>query len=156
MMLRLKEEGGKMVAERLWKLKAKVFGSEQHTPIYYNGHIYGVRPDGAFVCLDSDGDVLWTSRGRHRFHKGYGPWLVSSHDKGHDNQGMIYALDPGTTQNAKGILVLIEATPEGYRELARAKILDGHDSWGPMALAGGRLLARDLTRMVCLDVSRKE
>jgi hypothetical protein len=37
--------------------------------------------------------------------------------------------------------------------LAKAKVLDGIESWGPMAIASGRLIARDLTRMVCLDVS---
>ena len=32
-------------------------------------------------------------------------------------------------------------------------MLKDGEAWGPMALAGGRLLARDLTRLVCLDVS---
>jgi outer membrane protein assembly factor BamB len=32
-------------------------------------------------------------------------------------------------------------------------IEDGVDCWGPMALVGGRLIVRDMTRMVCLDVA---
>jgi outer membrane protein assembly factor BamB len=57
--------------------------------------------------------------------------------------------------NDSGLLRLIEATPERYHFLAQAQILaGGHDSWGPLALAGGRLIARDMTRMVCLDVGR--
>jgi outer membrane protein assembly factor BamB len=154
MMLRLKEEGGKIAAERAFALKAKVFGSEQHTPVYYRGHLYGVRPRGELVCLDPDGEVLWTS-GEHHFFKGYGPWLVASPDGG----GVIYVMDCGTTQAPQGVLKLVEATPKGYKELASTKVPfgpdGGHDAWGPMALAGGRLIVRDLTRMVCLDVRRK-
>ncbi|GAG51327.1 unnamed protein product, partial [marine sediment metagenome] len=42
---------------------------------------------------------------------------------------------------------------KGYVPLAQAKVLeDGHEAWGPLALAGGRLILRDLTRMVCLDL----
>jgi outer membrane protein assembly factor BamB len=51
------------------------------------------------------------------------------------------------------VLSLARAVPDRYDELAEAKVLTGHDSWGPLALVGGRLLARDLTTMVCLDVS---
>jgi len=48
---------------------------------------------------------------------------------------------------------MIEASPAGYKLLAQAKVLSGRESWGPLAIAGGRLLARDLTRMVCLDLT---
>jgi len=54
-----------------------------------------------------------------------------------------------------GELTLAEATPDGYVQLAQAQVLDGHDSWGPMALVHGRLIVRDLTRMKCLDVAEK-
>jgi hypothetical protein len=39
--------------------------------------------------------------------------------------------------------------------LGQAQILKGHESWAPMALVGDRLLARDLTRLVCLSVIAK-
>ena len=54
--------------------------------------------------------------------------------------------------NDSGLLTLAVASPDGYNQLAQAQVLDGHDSWGPMAMAGGRLIVRDLTRMVCVDV----
>jgi outer membrane protein assembly factor BamB len=54
--------------------------------------------------------------------------------------------------NDEGHLSAVEAVPERFNLLAEAQVLDGHDSWGPMALAAGRLIVRDLTRMVCLDV----
>jgi len=141
MMLRLRPEGGRYVPEILWRQKHQVFGSEQHTPVLFEGHIYGVRPNGELVCLDLDGNVRWTS-GTRRFEKGYGPWLIA--------QGMLYVMD------GDGMLALAEASPAAYRELARARVLQGHESWAPMALVAGRLLVRDLTRMVCLDVSARK
>jgi outer membrane protein assembly factor BamB len=57
--------------------------------------------------------------------------------------------------NDSGTLHLIEASSEAYRPLAKAKILDGPESWAPMAFADRRLIARDLHKMVCLEVSAR-
>ena len=38
--------------------------------------------------------------------------------------------------------------------LAGVKVLEGPDSWGPMAVAFDRLILRDLNRMICLDISK--
>ena len=42
-----------------------------------------------------------------------------------------------------------------FRLLDQARVLDGHECWGPPALVAGRLLVRDLTTLVCLDVAAK-
>jgi outer membrane protein assembly factor BamB len=63
--------------------------------------------------------------------------------------GLIFAIDDG------GTLSLIEATPEAWRPLDQAAVLEGPDAWGPMALADGRLILRDLNRMICLDVAAR-
>ena len=63
--------------------------------------------------------------------------------------GLIFAM------NDSGKLSLFEASTAKYNLLAQAQVLKGHESWGPMALAGGRLLVRDLTRLACLDVAGK-
>ncbi len=55
--------------------------------------------------------------------------------------------------NDSGLLTLAEATPEGYVQLSEAKVMDGRESWGPMAIASGRLILRDLERMICLEVT---
>jgi outer membrane protein assembly factor BamB len=137
MMLHLVQEGDRINAQPVFRLAADVFGSPQQTPIFYDGYIYGVRPDGQLACLDLDGRVLWTSTSSHKF--GLGPYIIAN--------GLIYVM------NDSGLLTLAEATPAGYVQLAEAKVLDGPDSWGPMAIASGRLILRDLTRMVCLDVA---
>ena len=53
------------------------------------------------------------------------------------------------------MLRLIEANTAGYKELAKAQVLSGEDVWGPMALSDGKLIVRDLGKMVCLDVRGK-
>jgi len=137
MMLRLVQEADKISVQPVFRLAADVFGSPQHTPIFYDGYIYGVRPDGQLACLDLTGRVVWTSTSAHKF--GLGPYIIAN--------GLLYVM------NDSGLLTLAEATPSSYVQLAKAKVLDGPDSWGPMAIASGRLILRDLTRMICIDIA---
>jgi len=140
MMLQLKQEGGRIVAQTVFRLPPEVFGATQHTPVYYEHYLYGVRPDGCFVCLTPEGKPVWASGVGQKF--GLGSFLLAD--------GLIYALDDA------GLLRLIEATSQRYNLLGQAQVLKGRESWGPMALVDGRLLARDLTHMVCLEVGRKQ
>jgi outer membrane protein assembly factor BamB len=138
MMLRVTKDGEKLNAEKLFRLEPGVFGAEQQTPILFGGHIYGVRQDKQMACLDLKGNLIWSSGSDTKF--GLGPFVIAD--------GLLYAMDDS------GLLRLIEATSGGYVQLAEAKVLEGHDSWGPMAVASGRLLLRDLNRMICLDITR--
>lgn len=79
---------------------------------------------------------MWASGTGQQF--GLGSFILAD--------GLIFAM------NDAGLLRLIEATPEKYALLAQAQVLKGRESWGPLALAGGRLIVRDLTRMVCVEV----
>ena len=63
--------------------------------------------------------------------------------------GLIYAVNDG------GRLSLFEAAPTRFNLLAQAQVLKGRECWGPMALAGGRLLVRDTTRLACLEVGQR-
>ena len=139
LMLRMTQTNGKPAVETLYRLKATIFGSTQQTPVLFKDHLFGVRPDGQLVCLDLAGKPVWTSGNAHKF--GTGPYMMA--------QGMIYLLDDD------GTLTLAEASLDGYQQLAQTKVLQGHDAWGPMALAGSRLIVRDLNQMACLDVGVK-
>jgi len=138
LMLQIAEEEDRWQVKTLFRLDPSVFGAEQHTPILQDGYLYGMRTDGCFVCLGLDGKVVWVSDPSHSFGRGGGPYLLAD--------GLIYAM------NDHGRLSLMEATPAKFSLLAQAQVLHGRESWGPMALAGTRLLARDLTSLVCLDV----
>jgi outer membrane protein assembly factor BamB len=137
LMLQVKKAGDGFAAQTVFKLDSEVFGATQHTPVLYREHIYGARADGKFVCLGLDGKVVWVSDAGQQF--GLGSFILAN--------GGILAM------NDSGLLRLIEAAPGKYTLLAQAQVLKGHESWAPLALAGGRLIARDLTRMVCLDVA---
>ena len=54
LMLKLEENNGTIEPKILYRLPPERFGSTQHTPILYQGYLYGVRPDGQLVCL------IWT------------------------------------------------------------------------------------------------
>jgi outer membrane protein assembly factor BamB len=137
MMLQLVQKNDKIAVKKLFKLSPNIFGSTQQTPIFYDGYIYGVREkDKQLVCLDLSGKEVWKSGSGHRF--GLGPYLIAD--------GLIYVLDDS------GLLTLAQASPKGYQQLAQAQAIEGNDSWGPMALVGGRLILRDLTQMVCIEV----
>jgi len=139
MMMQLVEEGEGFRAEVQYRLTAATFGAAQHTPVLYEGHLYGVRPDEQLVCLTPEGKVVWTSGSAIKF--GIGPFMVAN--------GLLYAMDD------HGLLRMAAARPQGFELLGEAKVLEGPDSWGPMAMVEGRLLLRDLNTMICLDMRAK-
>jgi outer membrane protein assembly factor BamB len=67
---------------------------------------------------------------------------------------LIVAGDRLVVMHEDGRLLLASASPEGYRELAQAKILPGTVRAYP-ALAHGRLYARNASTLVCVDLARK-
>lgn len=137
LLLKFSVRDGKLEAEELFRVKAAVFGATQHSPIWRDGVLYGIRADGRFVCLTPEGKVAWESGPETNF--GLGPLLMT-------RDGLVFVLNDG------GTLSLIESNPTEYRPLASARIMEGHECWAPLALANGRLLVRDLTRMICLQV----
>ena len=139
MMLKLEEKEGRIVPEILFRMEPERFGSVQHTPILYKGHIYGVRPDQQLVCFDLEGNEKWASTSAYKF--GTGPYTIVG--------SLIYVM------NDSGLLSRVEATPEAFRLLDQTQVLHGHDSWAPIAIASGRMILRDMTRMVCLEAAAK-
>ncbi len=134
--------------QTLYKLSSAQFNSEVHTPVLYQNHLFGVgsKSRGRFTCLSLDGKVVWQSPvvsgdpgATHTFD--LGGYLLAD--------GMFFVLD-----GRSGMLRLIAADTRQYKELARAQILEGEEVWGPMALSNGRLVIRDMHRMICLQVGR--
>jgi len=136
MMARIVPVDDSWKVEEIFRLKPEVFGSAQYTPVYYKGNIYGVRPNGEMVCMNESGEVLWSSGAQYKF--GYGPYIIAD--------GLLYAL------NDSGMLTMMEASSRQFKPLAQAKVLPGPDAWGPIAVVNGRMIARDLRTMVCLDL----
>jgi len=142
LMLQLRQEGGRITPHTLFRLSAKQFGSEQQTPVCWQGHLYGVRQrDRQLVCLDLEGRELWNSGADKFGQQGGAPYMIAD--------GLLFAMTD------EGLLRLVDANPDRYQRLDQAQVFpQGSDSWGPLALVAGRLIARDFTRMVCLDVAQ--
>ncbi len=137
-----KDDSGTFGVKELDRLLPKVFGSEQHTPVLYNGYLYGTepRPKAEMVCLDASGDKVkrvWASGGEHRFE--IGPYMIID-----DYMFALHGQDC--------TLTMARVSPDGFEHIQTAEVLHGHDAWGPMAYAEGRLIVRDLTQMVCLEI----
>lgn len=136
MILQVEQTDAGWSAKTLSKIEPEVFGSDQQTPILYQGFLYGVAPNGEMVCLSTGGRRVWGSGTSARF--GLGPYLIADQK--------ILAL------NDRGTLTIAEASPKGFKPLGKVQILQGRESWGPMAIAGDRLIARDFESMVCIQL----
>jgi len=137
LLLELKETNGAISASVARRISSEVFGATQQTPIAAEGFIYGVRPSGQFTCLTENGGVVWASPPGASF--GLGSFILAD--------GIFYVM------NDSGKLTMVEATPERFHRLGEFQVLQGRESWAPLALVDGRLFARDLTRLACLDVA---
>lgn len=146
LVLQLSENNGSYSTEVLQRYKPNEgLACEQQTPIYWNGHLFGIMPkDGGtyrnqLVCVDPTDckKILWSSSKNDRF--GLGPYILAD--------GKFYLL------NDNGTLHIIEASTKRYEHLGSKVIIpDGHDAWAPMALADGYLVLRDADTMVCINI----
>ncbi|MCC6587729.1 MAG: PQQ-binding-like beta-propeller repeat protein [Bryobacterales bacterium] len=141
-MVKVQNAGGKFTASPAFDMKANEWNSEVHTPVVFSGHMFAVgkKKRGLFTCMNMDGKVVWENDGQSTFE--LGSFLLAD--------GMFYLLEGKT-----GMLHLVEASTAKYKELDKAQVLSGGDVWGPMALSDGKLVLRDLSKMVCIDVRGK-
>jgi len=106
--------------------------------VLWKGYIYGfdgqVGGRGKLTCIDLEtGQVKWAQSGL-----GTGSLMLAG--------------DKLVVLGEKGKLAIVEASPEGYKELASAEVLTGK-CWTVPVLAGGRIYARNAAGdLVCVDV----
>jgi outer membrane protein assembly factor BamB len=147
MVLQLKENNGRFSVEVIDEFKPKDgLASEQQTPIYWEGHLFGIVPkDGGqyrnqMICVNPSDTkkVIWSSGKETRF--GLGPYFIA------DNKLFIL--------NDDGTLTITRPSTKEYIQLEQVNIIEnGHDAWAPFALADGYLLMRDSKKMVCIDLN---
>jgi outer membrane protein assembly factor BamB len=147
MMAQLSENNGEFSIEILTKYAPRDgLACEQQTPLYWNGHLFGIVPkDGGpnrnqMVCVHPDNpqETVWTSGSENRF--GLGPYFIAD--------GKLFIL------NDDGTLFIARPSTERYIELDKVKVIeDGHDAWAPFAIANGYLIMRDATTVVCIDLN---
>jgi outer membrane protein assembly factor BamB len=118
--------------------------SEQQTPIYKDGYVFNIQTKDAgptrnqFICCAPENfkNILWTSAASDRF--GMGPYIVAD--------GKFYIL------NDEGEMTIARFSTSKFEVLDKAKIIDGNDAWGPLALADGLVILRDSKKMFCMDL----
>jgi len=145
-LIEIAEEGGVYTAEIVYQRSPKeVLACEQQTPIFHDGHLYSIMPKdagamkGQFVCYTPEGELVWSSGSDNRF--GLGPFLLADEK--------FYILDD------EAVLTMVEARTDKYVQLGQAGVLDGHDAWGPLALAGSRMLLRDMNTLACFELGEE-
>lgn len=132
-LLRMVEREDQLAVERIWH--APLIDGEISTAILVGDHLYGFK-GGILVAVDAaTGEPGWSARG-------YGRGSLI----GADGKLIVLGED--------GLLGLVEASPDEYRELARARILSSR-SWTPPALAGGRLFVRNAEEVVSVDLANR-
>lgn len=146
MMIQVQKGAAGFSVKKVYDLTAAQFNSEVHTPVLFHDHVFAVgsKTRGRFTCVGLDGRVVWQSPAVSG-----DPAATRTFDLGAFlmADGMFFVLDGKT-----GMLRLIEASTTQYKELASAQVLSGEEVWGPMALSNGKLVIRDMSQMVCLQV----
>lgn len=132
--------------------KTVEFGDQTKPPVFHNGYFYAQygtnnRRDG-MACMDMNGQVMWKTKRDPDFNKGS---MILA-------EGLILATDGARK------LFLIEPDPTAFKPIASAELLVaapaegmaarfGTQNWAPIALADGKLLMRDQSRMICVKVA---
>ncbi len=113
--------------------RSKELGNTYAAPVFHGGHLYGFRRQ-FLTCINAEtGERLWKSRPPG----GRGLILVDGHL---------------VVFGAGGNVVLVEATPDGYREKARLQALDGSGYTWP-SFADGKIFVRNLETMASVSVT---
>ncbi len=106
-----------------------------NSSVLWQGYLYGPNDNGkALTCVERDtGWIIWTQ-------SGFGNGSVMLAD------GKLIAL------SEDGELCIVEASPAGYRELGRGRILTGK-CWTVPVLANGKIYARNaMGNLVCVEL----
>jgi len=138
-MFKVESVEGRFRTRELWKNHN--MGSHIGQALFHKGYLYGNSIDtrGGLTCLTLDGRIKWQTRNSPGFDRGN---LLIVDD-------LIFIMDGKT-----GDLVMAEASPNGYKELGRARFLSGRGSavWAPLAYSGGKLVVRDQYTLACVDL----
>jgi len=135
LLLKLRKNG----ADEVWTDET-LMANHYNTSIYFDGHLYGF--DGrqeakpSFRCVNlKTKKVAWDQ------------------DK-FGNGTMILAAGRLIVLTERGGLHLVQATPTAFRELAKTQLFTSGPCRAQIALANGKLYARDQTKLVCFEMTK--
>ena len=136
---KIAKNGDQWTATEIYRMRGnKPLANHWSTPVLFGGHLYGMfsfkeYAKGSVKCVDiKDGSVKWEK-------EGFGAGQV------------ILAGDKVLALSDAGELVLIDPQPAAYKELARAKVIDGK-CWTTPVLANGHIYVRSTKEAACIDI----
>ena len=136
-------------------IRTEEFGDQTKPPLLIDGYFYAQygtnnKREG-LTCMNMDGEIMWKTKRDPAFNKG----------------SMIYADGLILATDGAKSLYLIQPDPSEFKLLASSEVLTaaepadgrmarfGTQNWAPIALAEGKLLIRDQSRMLCLRVAEE-
>lgn len=137
---RISKSDSGFTATQIWFKPAKDLNNHWSTPVAKDGYLYGLfgfKEYGScpLKCVElATGKEMWSK-------SGFGPG------------GCVWVNGNILTLSDAGELVLVQAAPEKYTEVARAKALAGK-CWSSPAVSNGRVYARSTKEGVCMDFAQ--
>jgi outer membrane protein assembly factor BamB len=141
-LLKIEKNGSKFKATPIYSKKE--IGSRQGGVILINGSVYGPHEDRAWMCQDfATGAIKWESNRRAI---GIGPLVYAD--------GRLYLVSEG-----KGEVVMIEASPSAYKQLAKFELPEQSKLrrprgkvWTHPVISDGKLYLRDQELIFCYQI----
>jgi outer membrane protein assembly factor BamB len=138
--VQIQKQGAQFAARELWLSRGnQPVANHWSTPVYHNGHLYGMFSfkeygAGPLKCVElATGKVKWE---QPNFGAG----------------NVILAGDTVLALSDAGELITVETNPNTDREISRAKVVTGK-CWSTPAITNGRIYVRSTREGVCLDAA---
>lgn len=138
---RILKQGAALGAQELWRSAGNAMANHWTTPVCKDGNLYGIYGFKDYTaaplqCVDiATGKVRWSQPG---FGTAGGTILV----------GGKHIL----AQTGSGPIVLVDASPEKFTEVARAQPLGGTKFWTMAVVSSNRIYMRNTKEAACLEV----
>lgn len=108
------------------------------TPLVRDGHVYALDKRDGLKCIElKTGNVKW-----QREH-------VTPPER-NPHASLVWAGNRALILNARGELIMARLSPQGYRELSRAKVID--ETWAHPAYADGCVFVRNDKEIACVPL----
>lgn len=137
-----RDSAGRFTPEPIWEPAIKrVMKTKMSNVVMRDGFVYGL-DDVLLSCIDLEtGKLRWKKRRAPEF--GYGQIMLIG--------------DVVLVLSETGELVLVEASPDKYRELASLQVLDeANVTWNNPAFSPPYLLVRNAREAACYELSLKQ
>ncbi len=126
----VRRSGSTFEVKQRWKTRQQGYMS---SPAVVNHHIYLHLRNQRFTCVDPQtGEAAWTTRPFGKY------WSIAA------NGTRLLALDQ------RGVLHLIDASPDEFRELSRREVSES-ETWAHLAAADQQLFIRELDGLTAWD-----